>query len=107
MVVVLWRYNPTLTLLSISVVPLMAFAFHRYAQPMLDRSYEQQEMEGRIYEVVKKTFPAIRVVQAFTREPVNDARFRSTTADSITAAVSLLDVQMQFKILIGLATALG
>jgi len=107
MVLVLWRLNPTLTLLSVSVVPLMAFAFHRYAQPMLDRSYEQQEVEGRMYDVVEQTFTAIPVVQAFTREPVNDARFRSATGDSVAAAVSLLDVQMRFKILIGLASALG
>jgi len=107
MVVVLWRINPAMTLLSIAVVPLMAFAFHRYAQPMLDRSYEQQEIEGRMYDVVEQTFTAIPVVQAFTREPVNDARFRRATGDSIAAAVSLLNVQMQFKILIGLATALG
>ena len=107
MVVVLWRMNPTLTLLSIAVVPLMAFAFHRYAQPMLDRSYAQQEIEGRMYDVVEQTFTAIPVVQAFTREPVNDARFRTATGDSVAAAVSLLNVQMQFKILIGLATALG
>ena len=107
MVIVLWRINPTLTLLSVAVVPLMAYAFRRYAQPMLDRSYEQQEVEGRMYDVVEQTFTAIPVVQAFTREPLNDARFRHATADSITAAVSLLDVQMRFKILIGLATALG
>jgi len=92
MVLVLWRLNPTLTLLSVSVVPLMALAFHRYAQPMLDRSYEQQEVEGRMYDVVEQTFTAIPVVQAFTREPVNDARFRSATGDSVAAAVSLLDV---------------
>ena len=107
MVVVLWRINPTLTLLSIAVVPLMVFAFHRYAQPMLDRSYEQQEIEGRMYDVVEQTFTAIPVVQAFTREPANDARFRAATCDSVAAAVSLLNVQMRFKILIGLATALG
>jgi len=107
MVIVLWRLNPALTLLSIAVVPLMAYAFHRYAQPMLDRSYEQQDIEGRMYDVVEQTFTAIPVVQAFTREPVNDARFRSATGDSITVAVALLNVQMRFKILIGLATALG
>lgn len=107
MVIVLWRLNPVLTLLSIAVVPLMVYAFHRYAQPMLDRSYEQQEIEGRMYDVVEQTFTAIPVVQAFTRESVNEARFRAATGDSIAAAVSLLNVQMQFKILIGLATALG
>jgi ATP-binding cassette subfamily B protein/subfamily B ATP-binding cassette protein MsbA len=104
---VLWRINAALTLLSVSVVPLMIVAFHRYARPMLERSWEQQEIEGRMYDVVEQTFAAMPVVQAFSRETFNDARFRRATGDSLAAAVSLLDVQMKFKILIGLATALG
>jgi ABC-type multidrug transport system fused ATPase/permease subunit len=107
MLLVLWRLNPGLTILSVAVVPLMALAFRRYAQPMMERSWEQQEIEGRMYDVVEQTFTAIPVVQAFTREPLNDVRYRRTTSDSIAAAISLLDVQMKFKILIGLSTALG
>jgi ATP-binding cassette subfamily B protein/subfamily B ATP-binding cassette protein MsbA len=107
MFLVLWRINPVLALLSVVVVPLMALAFRRYAQPMLERSWEQQEIEGRMYDVVEQTFTALPVVQAFTREPLNDIRYCRATGESIAAAVALLDVQMKFKILIGLATALG
>ena len=43
MFVVMWRMEPRLTLVSILVVPWLVFVLRRYMQPMLDRSYEQQE----------------------------------------------------------------
>jgi ATP-binding cassette subfamily B protein/subfamily B ATP-binding cassette protein MsbA len=74
---------------------------------MLDRSYATQEIEGRIYEVVEQTFAAIPAVQAFGRESLNDQRFAATTRDALAATVSLTNLQLRFKILIGLATAVG
>src|SRR6185436_1741352 len=69
--------------------------------------YEQQEAEGKIYEVIEQTFSAMPVVQAFGREEANDIRFRSTTTQTMAATLAATRVQTQFKFLIGLATALG
>ncbi|MBI3853893.1 MAG: ABC transporter ATP-binding protein [Verrucomicrobia bacterium] len=104
---ILWHIDATLALLSLAVAPCMMFVFHRYASPMMDLSYKQQEVEGKMYEVVEQTFAAIPVVQAFGREEYDDQRFAQTTRDTIAATLTLTSVQMQFKILIGLATALG
>jgi ABC-type multidrug transport system fused ATPase/permease subunit len=41
---------------------------------MMDRSYVQQEAEGRIYDVVEQTLSAIAIVQAFGREKFNSGR---------------------------------
>jgi ABC-type multidrug transport system fused ATPase/permease subunit len=76
---ILWKIDAKLTLLAVAVAPLMALAFARYARPMMDRSYEQQETEGKIYEVVEQTFSAIAVVQAFGCEGVNDRRLAGAT----------------------------
>jgi ATP-binding cassette subfamily B protein/subfamily B ATP-binding cassette protein MsbA len=107
MFVILWRIDPGLTLLSLAVVPMMALAFRVYAAPMMERSYEQQEIESRIYEVTEQTFSAMAVVQAFGREELNDARFRGTLSATLSATLATTRVQMNFKFLIGLATALG
>lgn len=104
---ILWQLNPRLTVLSLAVVPYMIWVFWRYAKPMMERSYEQQEVEGRIYEVVEQTFSAIPVMQAFGRETFNDRRFAQVTGDSLAAALATTRVQLAFKILMGLATALG
>jgi ATP-binding cassette subfamily B protein/subfamily B ATP-binding cassette protein MsbA len=104
---IMWRIDAVLTLLAIAVVPYMALVFQFYARPMTERSYRQQEIEGRIYDLVEQTFSAIPAVQAFGREELNERRFRSAARDTLAATVSLTNVQMQFKILIGLATAGG
>ena len=104
---IMWRVNATLTLLAVAVVPWMIFVFRGYAQRMLDRSYQQQEFEGRIYTEVEQTFSGLAIVQAFGREDFNDQRFGRCTADALQATLDLTRVQLQFKILMGLATALG
>jgi ATP-binding cassette subfamily B protein/subfamily B ATP-binding cassette protein MsbA len=104
---ILWRIDAKLTLVALAVVPLMALAFARYARPMMDRSYEQQEAEGKIYDVVEQSFSAIAVVQAFGRESFNDQRFAGAAGQTLAATKTLPRVQLQFKILLGAATALG
>jgi ATP-binding cassette subfamily B protein len=104
---ILWKIDAKLTLLALAVVPLMALAFGRYARPMMDRSYEQQEAEGKIYDVVEQTFSAIAIVQAFGGEPVNEKRFARATGDTLARTRTLTRVQLEFKFLMGAATALG
>jgi ATP-binding cassette, subfamily B, bacterial len=104
---VMWRMEPRLTLLSVAVAPWLVVVLRRYMTPMLDRSYEQQEAEGRIYEVLERTLTSLPVVQAFGREPACDTEFaRATNAAIDTAAESTL-VGLKFKVLIGLGTAVG
>jgi ATP-binding cassette subfamily B protein/subfamily B ATP-binding cassette protein MsbA len=107
MFTVMWRVNPMLTLLAVAVVPYMILVFRAYAQPMLDESYRQQELEGRIYTTVEETFSALPVVQAFGREDWNDRYFKRCTGEALTATLGLTNVQLRFKVLVGLATALG
>ena len=104
---ILCRMDAVLALLSLAVLPGMVFVFRRYAQPMMDRSYEQQEAEGRVYDVVEQTLSAIPVVQAFVREEHGDRRFAATTRATLDAAVATTNVQLWFKVLMGLTTALG
>jgi ATP-binding cassette, subfamily B, bacterial len=107
MFAILWRIDSSLASLSLAVVPYMALVFWRYAQPMMNLSYAQQEAEGKIYEVAEQTFSAIPVVQAFGREEFNKRWFAGVTRESIAATLSLTSVQMRFKIMLGMATALG
>jgi ATP-binding cassette, subfamily B, bacterial len=104
---ILWRLDVSLSLLSLTVVPYMMFVFWKFAGPMMERSYAQQDAEGKIYEVLEQTFSAIPIVQAFGRENLNRKNFAAATQSTLAATLSLTRVQMQFKILIGLATALG
>ncbi|MDE3066727.1 MAG: ABC transporter ATP-binding protein [Verrucomicrobiota bacterium] len=104
---ILWRIDATLTLIALAVAPYMLLIFYLYAQPMLRLSYVEQETESRIYEVAEQTLSAIPAVQAFCREELNDRRFQQTTGASLAATLTLTRVQLRFKVLMGLATAVG
>jgi ATP-binding cassette, subfamily B, bacterial len=104
---VMWGTSIPLTVLALAVVPYMVWVFRRYARPMMDLSYEQQETESQIYDVVEQTFSAMPAVQAFCREPLNDERFARINRDTLAATMKLTRVELWFKILMGLATAVG
>ena len=107
MFLVMWRLEPALTLASIAVVPWLLLVLRRYMGPMLQRSYEQQEAEARIYDVIERTLSALPAVQAFGREPAADARLARTTETAVDAAVASAVVGLKFRVLTGLATACG
>jgi ATP-binding cassette, subfamily B, bacterial len=107
MFTIMARINLGLTLLTLVVVPYMVLVFKLYARPMMERGYAEQENEGRIYEVVERTFSSMPAVQAFGREALNEELFRQSTTRTLRAALGVLSTQIQFKILMGLATAAG
>jgi len=107
MFVILWRLSPWLTLLAMLVVPYMMWIFRLYAGPMMEKSWQQQEVEGRLYSVIERTFSAMPIVQAFSREPANDRLYREATAADMAATLSVTNVQLRFRVLMGMATAVG
>jgi ATP-binding cassette, subfamily B, bacterial len=107
MFAVMARMNLGLTLLTLIVVPYMILIFRLYANIMLERGYREDETEGRVYEVVERTFSAMPAVQAFGREALNEEMFRQSTRGTLAAALGVLSAQLQFKILMGFATAAG
>jgi ATP-binding cassette subfamily B protein len=107
MFIVLWRLDARLAVVSLAVVPMMAWTFRWLAQPMVDTSYRQYEADAKIYAVVERTLSAIPAVQAFCRESEADREFRAATDATLAAALVATDVQLKFKICIGFATAIG
>ena len=107
MFVIMWRMEPRLTLVSMLAVPWLVYVLRHYMRPMLERSFEQQAAEGRMYEVMERTLAAIPVVQAFGRETACDRAFARTTDTAVDAALASTFVGVKFKVLTGLGTACG
>ncbi len=107
MFAVMWRLDRQLTLLALVVVPYMVFVFRQYAEPMLQRGYEQEAIEGQLYDVTEQTLSSIKLVQAFSREEEADGRFRSIADAILRATLAATSVQFRFGIGMGLATAGG
>jgi ATP-binding cassette, subfamily B, bacterial len=98
-----WR----LTLLAISVVPLILLATRAFARPLRERAREQRDSEGRMASVVEQTLGAIPAVQAFTRESRQELRFRHHAQQTIRAYARSAVTGMGFQFVTGLILTLG
>jgi ATP-binding cassette subfamily B protein/subfamily B ATP-binding cassette protein MsbA len=107
MFLVLWQLNAFLAMLAFVVVPFLFIVIRVYAQPMVALSYEQQEVEGRMYTIVERTLSAIPVIQAFVRENDVERQFRESTDASLSAGLATTRVQLRFKFFVGLCTTAG
>jgi ATP-binding cassette, subfamily B, bacterial len=107
MFAILWQLDPLLAVLSLLVTPYMIVVFRGYAERMQQRSYEQKEAEGRLYDVVEQTFSSIPIVQVFRGESRAEARFVDRTSSIMKATLRSTSVDLQFKILMGVATVSG
>ncbi len=104
---VMWRLSPVMTVLAIAVAPMMIMTLRWYARPMMQTSCAQFDAEGRLYEVVHDSLAAAPLVQTFAREDYGENRLRQSASAALAAAVTATGVQLRFKVLIGLSTAIG
>lgn len=81
MVPVLWWRNPTLTWISLALMPIIVvggiYFFHRVS--FLFK--QTDEAEGRLTAVLQENLTGIRVVQAFAQEPMEFEKFEEANRD--------------------------
>jgi ATP-binding cassette subfamily B protein/subfamily B ATP-binding cassette protein MsbA len=107
MFVILWGLEPTLTLVSLGVVPFLVLLIWRFGRPMKERGRLRRDLEGKLMSQVEQALSAIPAVQAFTCEEREYDRFRQTAAETVAAYRQSTAVELWFKFLVGLVTALG
>ena len=107
MFAIMWRLEPTITLLSLGVAPFLMLAIRVFGEPMQNRNRERRELEGRMMSLVQQALSAIPAVQAFTREELEYARFRDCADDTVVAYERAIAADMWFKLAVGLVTAVG
>jgi ATP-binding cassette subfamily B protein len=107
MFVVMWSLQPTLTLLAIGVMPFLAIVIRVLSRPIKDRTREQRDLEGKMVSVVEQTLGAVPAVQAFTREDIEERRFRHYADRTVTAYVRATLAGIRFEVFAGIVTTLG
>ncbi len=105
--VIMWQLDPTLTLVSLSVVPLLVLAIKLFGQPMKDRNWERRDLEGHMMSLVQQVLNAIPAVQAFTREELEHDRFRGYADRIVRAYQRSTYADLWFKLFVGLVTTVA
>jgi ABC-type multidrug transport system fused ATPase/permease subunit len=104
--VMLSRDRAAATAALLVAVPLIIL-IRRLDRPLTQHSLRVHERESDVSSRVQETLSGIRAVQAFGREPLEQARFERHAAESLRANLRLTAVQTGSHALIGLVMAVG
>ena len=99
--------NGTLTLLSLTVVPLIYYAVWYYMTHIQERLRRVRGMEGESLQMIHEAIQMLRVIVAFGREAYEFKRFRQQAERTVNERVIVTVQQTAFSLAINTATALG
>jgi len=105
--IIMWRLEPAMTALSLSVVPFLSIVTVIFGQRLKVPCQERRHLEGCMASLVQQTLSAIPAVQAFTRERIEHARFRHCAHETVTAHRRAVMADTWFKLLVCLITSVG
>jgi ATP-binding cassette subfamily B protein/subfamily B ATP-binding cassette protein MsbA len=97
MLLVLFPLDPTLTLLSLTVVPVLFALISGFNRKIVDVATEVRNTESRVYSVVQWAMSSIKLIQAFTKEEDEHRRFMGASRESLRATLRLYNWQTLYS----------
>jgi ATP-binding cassette, subfamily B, bacterial len=107
MMFVLLPLDPVLTLLALTVVPVLFALIATFNKKIIDISTEVRERESQVYSLVHWTMTAIKLVQAFTKEEDEHRRFMGASRESLRASLQLYSWQTLYTGVVNLTIVGG
>jgi len=107
MMVIMLRFDVTLTLLALAVAPALAYTIRFYNKRISAVSTEYHDRETKVSALIQESLAAIRTIQAFAREEDEIRRFDRGASQSVDANVRMTKVQVMSSFVVGLITAVG
>jgi ATP-binding cassette subfamily B protein len=107
MFAIMWRIEPTMTVLSLGVAPFLMLIIRIFGERLKTSSRAQRDLEGRLSSLVQQSLSAIPAVQAYNREETEYHRFRRYAEETRKAHQQSVYAELWFKLLVGLVTSVG
>jgi ATP-binding cassette subfamily B protein/subfamily B ATP-binding cassette protein MsbA len=107
MVAVMWSMNATLTLVALTVAPVMLAGIALITGRLDDAATDVRAKESVVYQTVQRTLSTIRVVQAFSAEGLEQRRFLAGSRASLRSFLRLYTLQTAYGAATGVLTACG
>jgi ATP-binding cassette, subfamily B, bacterial len=107
MVVLMLLLDPLLTLVSLAVLPLLFFTIHRLTGRIQRTSQESREHMSRLTSLIEQTMGAIRAVQVFGREGMEQQRFENTSLNFVEAQLKFRFSEQVLNVATVAITGLG
>jgi len=97
MLVVLFPLDANLTLLALTVIPILFALISGFNRKIVDVATEVRNTESRVYSLVQWAMSSIKVVQAFTKEEEEHRRFMGASGESLRATLRLYSWQTLYS----------
>jgi ATP-binding cassette subfamily B protein/subfamily B ATP-binding cassette protein MsbA len=107
MLFVLFPIDPTLTLLSLTIVPVLFVLINIFNRKIVDVATEVRDADSRVYSLVQWGMAAIKVVQAFTKEEEEHSRFMGASQHSLRATLRMYNWQTMYSGAVNVVIAIG
>src|SRR5712672_3295541 len=107
MLIVLFPMDPMLTLLALTVVPILFVLISAFNRKIVEVATEVRDADARVYSLVQWGMSAIKVVQAFTKEEEEHRRFMGASRESLRATLRLYNWQTLYSCAVNSVIALG
>jgi ATP-binding cassette, subfamily B, bacterial len=107
MFAVLWRLDPTVALLSLSVVPFLFLCLRYYMRTIVANSERVKELESKLLAQLYEVFSAIRLVKSYARERFETRRYTAFGRDVMRARIAITWQESLFGVTVALVTILG
>jgi len=107
MLIVLFPIDSTLTLLALTVVPILFALISAFNRKIVEVATEVRDADARVYSLVQWGMAAIKVVQAFTKEEEEHRRFMGASRESLRATLRLYNWQTVYSGAVGVVIAGG
>ena len=97
MLIVLFPMDPLLTVLALTVVPILFVLISLFNRKIVEVATEVRDADARVYSLVQWGIAAIKVVQAFTKEEEEHRRFMGASQESLRATLRLYNWQTLYS----------
>jgi len=110
MFIILLRLDPVLTLLALSVCPALLILLSPLNVRITSAATQARQQESAVYSLVQTAMPAMRIIQAFTKEEEEYRKFMAASQGSLAANLRFYVLQTFYggvsSVVIGLWGAL-
>jgi ATP-binding cassette subfamily B protein/subfamily B ATP-binding cassette protein MsbA len=107
MVVVMWRLNFVLTLVALTVVPLLVLAIKHFGQKMTERGLAAQQADSAVTSFVQHSIVALPLIQSYTREEHEGSAFTARTLAAQEKRLSQHGWELLYWLAIAVVFAIG
>jgi ABC-type multidrug transport system fused ATPase/permease subunit len=104
---IMFKMNWRLTLIALSISPLLVWTIKAYGKLLQDRSTKAHEVDAEFTTTLQRSVATIGLVQAFGREAEEYSRFHNTVRNSVNTWLKLYWYEMMYWFWIAMIFAIS